>query len=91
MAQHDLGDIDIRDHAILEWSYRHDAFRRTAEHALRFQPNALDALGAALDGYHRRLVEDNALALYVDERVGGAQIDRDVVDGQQTPGTQKIL
>ena len=54
-----------------------------AEHLLRCQADCLDrllAVGPAFlaDRDHRRLVEDDALAAHVDQRVGGAEVDREI-------------
>jgi hypothetical protein len=46
--------------------------------------DALRAAGAAVlaDGDHRGFVEDDALAAHIDEGVGRAQVDRQVVGEQ---------
>jgi len=55
-----------------------------AEHRFRRQPDFLDHLfpvGPAFlaDRDNRRLVEHDALPAHVDQRVGGAEVDRQVV------------
>jgi hypothetical protein len=78
--------VEIGDHAVLERPHREDTVRRAAQHALRLEPDALDLPGGFLDGHDGGLVEHDALTLHVDERVGGAEIDGDLVC--RTPGTK---
>ena len=61
------------------------AVRRAAEHALGLEADALDPLGFAIDRDDGGLVEDDAFALHVDERVGGAEVDGDRVRGEEPP------
>src|SRR5688572_7411725 len=90
MPQHDLGDVDIRDHTILERTHGYDAFRRPTKHALGFETNAFDSLRAAFNGNDGRFVQDDAFALHVHECVRGTQIDGDVVDWKPLAGADQI-
>jgi hypothetical protein len=83
VLEHLLGDREVRDHAVLHRADGRDVARRASEHLLGREPDRLDGLLAAgtaflADGDHRRLVEDDALAAHVDERVGGAEVDGEV-------------
>ena len=83
VAQHLLGHVEVGDDAVLHRPNGDDAFRRAAEHALRLEADALDLLGLAIDRDDRRLVQDDALALHVDQRVRGAEVDTDRVRGEK--------
>ncbi len=54
---------------------------RAAEHLLGLDAHCVDDLATAgvAQRDHRRLVQHDALSLHVDEGVGGAEIDGDVV------------
>ena len=51
---------------------------RAAEHLLRFLADGFHFAGVLVDGDDRRLVDDDALAARVDQRVGRAQVDGQV-------------
>src|SRR2546430_13833097 len=72
--------------SILEGPHGEDAVRRAAQHPLGLEPDAFDLPGRLLDGDDGGLVEHDALALHVDQRVGGAQIDGDLI--RRTPSTK---
>src|ERR1043166_3887303 len=85
VAQHLLGAVEVGDHAVLEGPDRDDAVRRAPQHALRLEPDPLDLAGAALDRHDRGLVQDDPLTLDVHQRIGGAEIDGNLVRGDQVP------
>ena len=89
VAQHLLGHVEVGDHAVLHRPHGDDAVGRAAEHALGLEADALDLLGLAVDRDDRGLVEDDALALHVDEGVGGAEVDTDRVRGKSDPALKK--
>ena len=80
--QHLLGQGEVGDHAVLHRAHRGDVSGRAAEHVLGLGADRDDDLAAArrlvLDRDHRRLVEHDARAAHVDQRVGGAEIDGQV-------------
>ena len=81
--QHRLGDFEIGDDAILHWADRDDVAGCATQHPLGFVAHGEDALGAGLDCDHGRFAQDDAAIADVDERVGGAEINADVV-GKKT-------
>ena len=83
VAQHLLRHVEVGDDAVLHRAHGDDAVRRSAEHALRLEADALDLLGLAVDGDDRGLVQDDALTLHIDEGVGGAEVDPDRVSGKE--------
>ena len=89
MLEHLLGDGEVRDDTVFERPDGHDVPGRAPEHALRGLADSGNILGAArpaflADGDHGRLVQNDALAADVDERVGCTEIDREVV-GEKPP------
>ena len=83
VGEHLLGDFEVGDDAVLHGLDGHDVAGRAAEHLLGFAADGLDFSGVLVDGDDGRLVDDDALALGKDQRVGGAQIDGEV-GGKQT-------
>ena len=78
VAEHLLGDVEVGDHAVLQRPDRADRAGRAAEHALRLEPDRVHLAGALVDRDHGGLAEHDAAAAHVDERVGGAEVDRHV-------------
>jgi hypothetical protein len=62
-----------------------DAGRRTADHPLGVVTDGVHLARAVIDRHHRGLREDDAVAADVDDRVRGAEVDRDVAPGAQEP------
>jgi hypothetical protein len=58
---------------------RLDVARGPPEHLLRLAAYRLDAVGELVDHDHRWLAHDDALVAGIDQRVGGAQVDRQIV------------
>src|SRR5581483_4660394 len=83
VAEHRFGDLEIRDHAVLQRPDRDDAARGAAEHAFGLRAHGQNffapALVSLLHRDHRRLVADDALILDVDQSVGRAEINGKVV------------
>ena len=61
---------------------------RAAEHRLGLVPDRQDRVVGLVDGDDRRLVEHDALAADVHQRVGGTEIDRQIV--REHPGQQVV-
>jgi hypothetical protein len=82
VLQHLLGVGEVGDDAVLHRAHGVDVPRRAAEHALGLGADRDDDLAAArgfvLHRDHRGLVEHDALVAHVDQRVGGAQVDRQI-------------
>jgi hypothetical protein len=84
VLDHLLGDVDVGDDAVAQGPDRLDLVRGLAHHQLGVVADRLHPLDAVdrLDRDHRRLVEDDAAAADVDDRVRGTEIDRHVVGGK---------
>ena len=84
LLQHLLGHGEIRDDAVLHRADRLDVARHLAQHLLGFLADRLDralAVGAAFlpDRNDRGFIEHDALAAHVDQRVGGAEVNRKII------------
>jgi hypothetical protein len=91
VLQHLLGDGVVGDDAVAQRTYGSDVGRRTAEHLLGLDTDGLDLLGPArvhADRDDRGFVEDDTFVAHVDECVGGAQIDGQIVDKQTADGVE---
>jgi hypothetical protein len=91
VLQHLFRDGEIGDDAVFQWPDGGDVARRAAQHELGLgtdRGNALRAAGTPVlaDGDHRRFVQDDPLAADVDQRVGRAEIDGEIV-GEQAKET----
>src|SRR5205814_1149139 len=85
VPEHRLGDLEVGDDPVAQRAHRADVPRGAAEHLLGLAPDGEDLVAAArvaLDGDDGRLAGDDALALDVDERVYGPEIDRQIVREQ---------
>ncbi len=76
LLQHLFGDREVGDHAVLHRANRLDVAGHLAEHLLGFLADRLDralAVGAAFlpDRNDRGLIEHDAFAAHVDQRIRG--------------------
>ena len=80
VLDHLLGDFEVGDDAVPEWPDGADVTGRAAEHLLGLLADRQDLLFALHfgDGHDRGLVQDDASALDIDQRVRGAEINRHV-------------
>ena len=81
VLDHFLCNFDVRDNPIAKWADRLNAVRRFAHHHLCIIPNSFNPLDPvdSLNRDDRRLVQNDALILDINECVGGPQIDRHVL------------
>ena len=90
VLDHYFGDFEVCDDAISEGTNGLDVAGRAAQHLLSFIADGKNLL-ATLHFYqrdHRRLIQNNALALHIDKRIRRAKIDSHVV-GQPAGQTRK--
>ncbi len=78
IIQHALGDFEVGDHAVFHGLDSHDVARRAAQHLLGFLAHRFHFAGVFIERYDRRLVDDDALALGEHQRVGRAQVNRQI-------------
>ena len=84
LLEHLLGDGKVGDDAVLHRTDDGDAAGGLAKHFLGFLADGLDGffgVGAAFeaDGDDRWLIEDDAAAAHVNERIRRAEVDGEVV------------
>ena len=79
VVEHLLGDAEVGDDAVVERADGDDVGRGAADHALGLGADGEDLLVDAVDGDDGGLVDDDAAALDHDKRIGGSQVDADVV------------
>ena len=75
IAEHLLGDIEVGDHTVLQWSNRLDVAGRAADHALGLGAHGKDSSSKGVDRDDGRLVEYDATSTHIDQRVRGAEVD----------------
>jgi hypothetical protein len=83
LLEHLLGDREVGDDAVLHGPDGFDVAGHLAQHGLGFLAHGLDGLLAlratfVANGNHRGLVQNDALATHVNQRVGGAQVNGQV-------------
>ena len=90
MFDHCLGRVEIGDYAAAQRTYRTNITWRAADHLARLLAHRQHAPLAALldDGHHRRFVQDDLSPAHIDQRVGRAEVDRDVF-GESAEQTRK--
>src|SRR5437764_635633 len=82
VAQHLLGDVEVRDHAVLQRPDRADRSGRAPEHALRLEPDCVHIAGRLVDRDDRRLAQHDPAPAHVHERVGRAEVDGHVASAE---------
>jgi hypothetical protein len=77
VLDHFFRHFEIRDHAISQGANGRDIPRRAAKHQLRFLTHRQHLLAATLigNGDHARLIQNDAPALHIDQRIRGAEVN----------------
>ncbi len=77
VLDHLFSNFKVGDHAVAHRADRLDMARRAAQHHLGVIANGEHLLLAAArdDRNDRRLVQNDAPALHIDQRVGGPEVD----------------
>ena len=78
VPQHLLGRLKVRNHPVPEWTDRPDRGRRPADHPARVGSDGLHLAAQLIDSDDGGLEDDDPLAANEDERVRGAEIDREL-------------
>ena len=73
--QHIGGNIEVRDHAVLQGAHCHDAAGGTADDSLCLAAHTAHFIGLGVHCHHRRLAHDDALALHIHQGIGSTQIN----------------
>ena len=77
VTEHFLRDVEVGDDAVLQRPDGRDGAGGAAQHSLGFVPHGQNLV--SLDGDNRGLSQNDALVLDVDQRVGGAQVNANVI------------
>ena len=77
-ADHALGDVEVGDGALAQRAHGDDVAGRAPDHLPGLVAHGQHVAGLLVEGDHRRLVEHDAPAPGVDERVGRAEVDGEV-------------
>ena len=83
VAQHLLGGLEVRDHAVAQGSGGDDRRRRAAEHLSRLLADGVDLSGLLVHGHDGRLEEDDALAAAEDDGVRRPEVDGQIGTGDE--------
>ena len=75
VAQHLLADLEVGNHAVFERSNGLDVARRPTDHPLGFGTHGEGTSILDVHRHHRWLVQDDAPAAHVDERVGRTEVN----------------
>ena len=78
-GDHGLRHVIVCDNAIVQRMLCRKSVWRMVDHVLCFMTNSKNAVGAALDGNNRRLVDNDTLPRDGYECIGGAKVDSHVV------------
>ena len=82
---HPLGDVEVGDRTAAQRPHGDDVAGRAPDHLPRLAAGRQHLAGLPVEGDHRRLVEHDAAALHVHERVRGAEVDRQVTGQRESP------
>ena len=78
VVEHALGHFEIGDDTILHGTDGHDVSGRAAQHLLGFLAHRQHFAVGLVDGHDGGFVHDDPLPLGIDQRVGSAEIDREI-------------
>ena len=88
-ADHALRDLEVGDRAAAQRADGDDVAGRAPDHLPRLVAHREHVVGAAVQRDDGRLVEDDALAARVDERVGGAEVDGEVAGQRESSSADR--
>ena len=88
IVQHLFGDLEVGDHPVLHGLDGHDVARGAAQHLLGFLAHRLHLARVFVDGHDGGLVDHDALARRIYQRVGGSQVDCQVTGKHAEQRTQ---
>ena len=90
IVEHLLGDLEVGDDAILHGLDGHDVAGRAAQHLFGFLAHGLDFAGVLVDGDDGGLIDHDALAPCVHQRVGRPQVDGKIA-GKNTEQRSQVV
>src|SRR5438445_13532253 len=78
VVEHQLRYVEIADDPIFERPYCDNVRWGATDHTFRVGADGKGPFCLGVDGHHGWLIDDDALAAYQHQRIGGAKIDADV-------------
>ena len=90
VVQHLFGDFEVGDDAVLHGLDSHDVAGGAAQHLLGFLADGFHFPSVFVDGDDGGLVDDDALPARIHERVGCAEIDREIARKHAEQRTQPV-
>ena len=90
VVEHFLSYFEVGDYAVLHGLDGHDVAGRSAQHLLGFLAHRFYFACIFVNGHDRRLVDHNALAGSVDERIGGSQINGQITGKHAKKRAQSV-
>jgi hypothetical protein len=88
MGNHLLGNIGVIDHAISHRADRNNVPGGTSQHFLGLMANRQDHIGLLIYGNNGWLIDDYSLTPYINQRIGGSEINRQIL-GKKTEHSGK--
>jgi hypothetical protein len=88
---HALGDLEVGDGPTAQRAHGHDVAGGAPDHLPSLAAGGQHLTGLAVEGDDGGLVEHDALALHVHQRVGGAEVDGEVAGHQPSPAVQTLV
>ena len=79
LLEHPLGHLVVGDNALAQGADRNDVAGRAAQHGLRVRADLQQLARILINGHHARLVEHDALVLYINQNRRGTEVDTDVL------------
>ena len=79
LLEHPLGHLVVGDNALAQGADRNDVAGCAAQHGLRVRADLQKLARILINGHHARLVEHDALVLYIDQNRRGTEVDTDVL------------
>ena len=80
ILQQRIGQVKVRHRALAQGADSQHVAGGAADHAVGIAANGENLFAVPLNGHHRGLPQHDALAFHVEEHVGSAQVDADVID-----------
>ena len=81
--EHFFSNAEIGNHTVFHRANRVDIARHFTEHQFRFRADGFDhratGFGVVLNRHHRWLIQHNAFAVGINQRIGRTQVNRQVI------------
>jgi hypothetical protein len=89
VLEHFLGDVKIGDHPVLHGLDGYNVAGSPAQHFLGLMANGFNLSGVSIDGNNGGFVDDDSLSAGVNQGVGSAEIDCEII-GEETENRSEV-